>query len=66
MSIPIGAGEEVEKKSPNVEDAMIRRASVDMDPEKADEKSAVDRGVWGSQVEFVMTCISYAGGFLLR
>ena len=49
------------------------RKSIDDDNETGALKSAVDkkdeergsstveRGVWGNQVEFIMTCVSYAG-----
>ena len=59
-TVSIAHDEEV-KESLNVEDTAVKRDSLHMDVEKAEEKLSVDRGVWGSQVEFVMTCISYAG-----
>ena len=31
--------------------------------EEVSEGSEIERGLWGSQMEFIMTCISYAGEF---
>ena len=43
-------------------DSVTKGSRICMDAEKAVNLS-VERGVWGSQVEFVMTCISYAGSY---
>ena len=54
-------GESPSSTSLNADDVSVLKTSPgDANGEKG-STSKTDRGLWGSQLEFVMTCISYAG-----
>ena len=61
-------GEDRAPFPPDVKDGQSPEGSQsgqDVDDEKLFEVSEIERGLWGSQLEFVMTCISYAGESLM-